>query len=240
MSAHILVVDDDDKIRQLLRRCFEPEGYRVTDARNQAEALAAVELGDVDLMTLDLHLGSDDGLSVARAVRSKTEIPIVMVTGKDDVIDRVVGLELGADDYITKPFHLRELLARVRSVLRRSGSEAGAKPREEASSRNVARFGHWTADFDSLQVRDDQGRSADLTSSEMRLLEALAKRPNRVLTRDQLMDMVKGQEWESFDRAIDNQIARLRKKLEADPKNPQFLKTVRGEGYVFTPGAVRG
>lgn len=234
-SAHILVVDDDPKVRQLLRRCFEPEGFRVSEAENQSEVMEAVRSGGIDLVTLDLHLGKEDGLSIAREVRNVAEIPIVMVTGKGDVIDRVVGLEVGADDYITKPFHLRELLARIRSVLRRTGSAPRQEQKPDAVARELYRFGAWTADFESLQIKHGDGKPADFTAAEIRLLEVFAKRPNRVLSRDQLMDLVKGHGWNPYDRAIDNQIARLRKKIEDNPKDPRFLKTVRGAGYVFTP-----
>lgn len=235
-TSHILVVDDDPKVRKLLRRCFEPEGYRVSEAADHEQALHHVRGGDVDLITLDLHLGArEDGFAVARAVRAVSRVPIVMVTGKGDVIDRVVGLELGADDYVTKPFHLRELLARVRSVLRRSAPVQDTGSVTATTGEDVVRFGPWTADFASLQVRDESGRSAGLTASETRLLEIFARRPQRVLNRDQIMDLAKGQDWNSNDRAIDNQVARLRKKIEQDPKAPRFLKTVRGEGYVFVP-----
>lgn len=239
-TTHILVVDDDPKVRQLLRRCFEPEGYRVSEAKSQAEVMKALQHGDVDLVTLDLHLGGEDGLTIAREIRNTADIAIVMITGKDDVIDRVVGLELGADDYITKPFHIRELLARIRTVLRRSAGNQRQAATSESPEKKLYRFGDWTADFESLQVRFGDEKPADLTSADIRLLEVFAKRPNRVLSRDQLMDLVKGTDWNPNDRTIDNQIARLRKKIEDNPKEPQFLKTVRGEGYVFIPDGGSG
>lgn len=236
-NPHILVVDDDPQVRRLLRRCFEPEGYRVSEAESRAQVMEAIEGDVVDLVTLDLHLGGEDGLLIARELRGIVETPIVMVTGKDDVIDRVVGLEIGADDYITKPFHLRELLARVRSVLRRSATAGRpAQTVAEPAAEQAHIFGNWSVDFDTREVRRDGKRVADFTSADFKLLEAFLKRPNRILTRDQLMDIVKGQEWSPYDRAIDNQIARLRKKIEDEPKEPRYLKTVRGEGYMFTPG----
>ena len=233
-AARILVVDDDPKIRRLLRRCFEPEGYSVSEAENREGVISQLSEHDFDLITLDLNLGSDDGLTVARDIRNRSDVPIIMVTGKGDMIDRVVGLEVGADDYIAKPFHLREVLARVRSVLRRSQTTMQAQKLSEDQIAERYKFDGWVADFTRLELRAPDGVPCDLTTSELQLLEVFVRRPNRVLTRDQLMDLLKGQHWNANDRSIDNQIARLRKKIEADPKNPKYLKTVRGLGYNFT------
>lgn len=231
-GAHILVVDDDAKIRLLLRRMFEGEGYRVSEAAsgNEAESLAAAQ--PLELITLDLGLPDADGFDVARRIRTRSTVPIIMVTGKGETIDRVVGLELGADDYITKPFHLREVLARVRAVLRRAepaAAVAAAQPPSEMFA-----FDRWQLDVPQRQLRRLDGSEVVLTTAEFGLLEVLVRHPNRVLSRDQIMDMLKGHEWSPFDRSIDNLVAKLRKKIELEPERPTLLKTVRGVGYSFT------
>jgi len=233
-GTHILVIDDDEKIRLLLRRCLEPEGFEVSEAANRDEALKCLSSYPVGLITLDLNLGKDDGLVLAREIRGQSDVPIIMVTGKGDTIDRVVGLELGADDYITKPFHLRELLARVRTVLRRFDKPTGSKGDQIEGSNNRYSFDGWIADFDKLEVHGPDGQPCDLTTADLNLLKVFVTRANRVLNRDQLMDLLKGSQWSANDRSIDNQIARLRKKIEMDPANPAYLKTVRGAGYKFT------
>lgn len=233
-ANHILIVDDDPKIRLLLRRCFEPEGYLVSEAESRQEVISQLSEHEFSLVTLDLNLGQDDGLTVARDIRDRCDVPIIMVTGKGDMVDRVVGLELGADDYIAKPFHVREVLARVRSVLRRSQATSQIQNATEPQACARYLFDGWVADFTRLELRNPDGSPCDLTTSELQLLEVFVQRPNRVLTRDQLMDLLKGQDWNANDRSIDNQIARLRKKIEVDPKNPKYLKTVRGLGYNFT------
>ena len=239
----ILVVDDDPKVRLLLRRCFEPEGYLVEEAGTGGEMNALLGQLSFDLITLDLNLGAEDGLTLARDVRTVSDVPIVMVTGKGDVIDKVVGLELGADDYIAKPFHVREVLARIRSVLRRSDrrpsdpadhgglvADQGPKPQDGG---RCFRFDRWIVDFDRLNLTDADGNPCTLTSGEFSLLEVFVSNPGRVLTRDSLMDNLKGEDWSANDRAIDNQIARLRKKIETDPTDPRLIKTMRGAGYIF-------
>ena len=228
---HILVVDDDPKVRRLLRRCFEQEGYRVSEAGSGRD-VRDHPLTELDLITLDLTLGDENGLETARHIRSRSEVPIIMVTGKGDTIDRVIGLELGADDYIAKPFHPREIVARVRSVMRRTQGTREVIPKQQDAS-NSCRFASWEVDFVRLEVRSSEGQPCDLTTGELRLLEVFVKHANRVLSRDQLMDLVRGADWSPLDRSIDNQIARLRKKLEPDPQNPQLIKTVRGAGYKF-------
>jgi DNA-binding response OmpR family regulator len=233
-AKHILIVDDDAKVRLLLRRCFEQDGYGVSEAANEAETLQYLAAGGIDLVTLDLALGTEDGLNVAREIRARSSIPIVMVTGKGDTIDRVVGLELGADDYISKPFHIREVLARIRSVLRRTDALPGeATGSAHQDQTDCYAFGDWTVDFSRLELRSLGGEVRDLTAAEFKLLEVLVKNAKRVLTRDQIMDKVKGHDWSPLDRSIDNQIARLRRKIEADPKRPGLIKTVRGAGYTF-------
>jgi len=232
-TPHILVVDDDAKIRLLLRRCFEGEGYRVSEAARGGEVLPVLERGVFDLVTLDLTLPDLDGFAVARQVRERSRIPIIMVTGKGDMIDRVVGLELGADDYIAKPFHLREVLARVRAVLRRSVPAVGAAEAASSGGRGVLCFDRWRMDLDRRELTDAGGVSANLTTGEFGLLEVFVQHPNRVLSRDQIMDLLKGHEWSPLDRSIDNLVARLRKKIEVAPDAPALIKTVRGLGYLF-------
>ncbi|KRA43220.1 response regulator [Devosia sp. Root635] len=230
---HILVVDDDDQVRRMLRRCFEDEGYRVSEAVDQAGVTLA--LGDgIDLITLDLNLGGTDGLTIARAVRQSWDLPIIMITGKGDMIDRIVGLEIGADDYIAKPFHLREVLARVRSVLRRAGSRSQPAAAPAASGGAQIRFDGFVLDLDRRELSGPAG-DIRITSGEFDLLSLFARHPHRVLSRDQIMDLLKGHDWAPNDRSIDNQIARLRKLIETDGNQPRLLKTVRGAGYSFTP-----
>jgi DNA-binding response OmpR family regulator len=235
-QSHILVVDDDDQVRRMLRRCFEDEGYRVSEAIDQAGVDAALASG-MDLMTLDLNLGNTDGLSIARAVRQNWDLPIIMITGKGDMIDRIVGLEIGADDYIAKPFHLREVLARVRSVLRRAEPRATAAAAPKESAAQIA-FDDYVLDLDRRALRGPDGEIR-VTSGEFDLLALFARHPHRVLSRDQIMDLLKGHDWAPNDRSIDNQIARLRKLIEANAREPRLLKTVRGAGYCFTPQSLQ-
>jgi len=241
-GAHILVVDDDPKVRLLLKRCFEGEGYKVSEAGDGAEAVRMYcESGDqYQLVTLDLNLPDMDGFSVAREIRGRSAVPIIMVTGKGDTIDRVVGLELGADDYIAKPFHLREVLARVRAVLRRSDRPdgvdggGGLAPAQTHGRNETYAFSEWVIDLPQRELRAKSGDVVTLTTFEFQLLEMFVRHANRVLSRDQIMDLLKGHEWTPLDRSIDNMVAKLRKKIEVDPAQPRLLKTVRGVGYSFT------
>lgn len=237
----ILVVDDEPKIRTLLRNVMEIEGYLVLEAENSAEVMRQIETSPINLITLDIHLGAENGLELARKIRTKSAVPIIMVTGNDDVIDRVVGLEIGADDYITKPFHVREVIARIRSVLRRSeaapnipGGGGSDIVTEKSQTQNLQFFfDGMTASPDTFELFDRDGNDCGLTSGDFKLLTIFLKRPKRILSRDQLMDLTGGIEWSPLDRTIDNQIARLRKKIERDPSDPTLIKTVRGIGYTF-------
>jgi len=231
-TTHILVVDDDAQIRAVLRNLFEIEGYVVTEAATGAEMFALLETNPISLITLDLNLAAENGLELAREIRAKRDVPIIMITAKSDHIDRVVGLELGADDYITKPFNLREVLARVRAVLRRYEAPASFQA-ATADDRRTFSFPGWTLDIASRQLKSDAGQSVELTTAEFKLLEAFVARPSRVLSRDVIMTLLKGQEWAPLDRSIDALVARLRKKIEPDPEFPSLIKTVRGVGYVF-------
>lgn len=248
-DVQILVVDDDPKVRNLLRRCFEGEGFGVVEAADAPHAILMAETTKPDLITLDIRLGESDGFEVARKVRAFSNVPIIMVTGRDDVIDRVVGLELGADDYITKPFHLRELIARVKSVLRRATIQKNGTtapypaPTDRdgltAASAETFHFDGLAAIPDRFELIDRQGQSCALTSGDFKLLNAFLLRPKRILSRDQLMDLIGGPDWTPLDRTIDNQVARLRKKIEHDPANPKLITTIRGVGYAFTSDVKR-
>lgn len=236
----ILIVDDDRKIRTILRNVFEDEGFSVLEAENAASVTAILSEAAISLITLDINLGKENGIELARQIRSVSRVPIIMVTGKDDVIDRVVGLEVGADDYITKPFHLREVMARIRSVLRRAGESGSVQKnaqlspvQREAESSQQFCFDGMTAIPDRLVLLDRHNLECELTSGDFKLLAVFFERPKRVLSRDQLMDLTGGIEWSPLDRTIDNQVARLRKKIERDPSRPKLIKTVRGVGYTF-------
>lgn len=229
----ILVVEDDPKIRSLLRNVLEDEGARVVEAETSTEVMQLLAQMPLSLITLDLHLGADNGVDIARQIRTVSQVPIIMVTGKDDVIDRVVGLEVGADDYIIKPFHVREVIARIRSVLRRSGMPAPTVYAEEAESSAHFSFDGMTAFPDRFELLDRENVPCDLTSGDFKLMRVFLNSPKRILSRDQLMDLTGGIEWSPLDRTIDNQVARLRKKIERDPSNPKLIKTVRGIGYTF-------
>ena len=238
MVSQILVVDDDAEIRALLRRCFERDGFSVTEARNGADMRARLDDPGLSLVTLDLTLGGEDGLELAREIRSRRNVPIIMITGKGDTIDRVVGLELGADDYITKPFQLREVLARVRAVLRRYAT-SGEAPAPQSPEDERYEFEGRTLDVGRRQVFAVDGSPSELTTAEFNLLHIFVKRPKRVLSRDNIMDLLKGHEWSPLDRSIDALVGRLRKRIEADPNAPKLIKTVRGVGYVFAADAKR-
>ena len=232
----ILIVEDDRRIAALLRNVLEGEGFAVREAFGAEKALEVIAREPLALITLDISLGEDCGLDLARKIRKQSDVPIIMVTGKDDVIDRVVGLEIGADDYITKPFHVREVVARVRTVLRRyemarSVSDLHEDPQEEDTC--ALCFDGMTAIPDRMELRDRDGQDCTLTSGDFALLTAFLNRPKRVLSRDQLMDLIGGISWNPLDRTIDNQVARLRKKIERTPSSPKLIKTVRGIGYTF-------
>jgi len=233
---HILVVDDEPGVRDLLRDCLEIEGFSVSEAASGSEMTARLDQGQVDLITLDLNLGGENGFDLVREIRTTQNIPIVMITGKGDTIDRVIGLELGADDYIAKPFQLREVVARIRAVLRRYDNSGDAR-NKQAASEHVAderySFGAYALSIPHRRLSLDDGTIRDLTTSEFDLLAAFVRRPNRVLSRDNIMDLLKGHDWSPMDRSIDALIVRLRRKIELNPSSPQFIKTVRGVGYVF-------
>jgi DNA-binding response OmpR family regulator len=234
--SHILIVEDDAKVRLLLRRCFEGEGFRVSEVGSGADAIERVAAGTFDLVTLDLQLPDGDGFAVGREIRSRSAVPIIMVTGKGDTIDRVAGLELGADDYITKPFQLREVVARVRAVLRRTASSGQRTGGASAPCGDgTLAFEGWVLDVPKRELRLAAGAVCDLTTSEFDLLKVFATHANRALSRDQIMDLLRGHDWTPTDRSIDNLVMRLRRKIEPDPEHPRLIKSVRGVGYCFAP-----
>jgi len=227
---HILVVDDDSEIRDLLARFLERNRFRVTTARDGREARRAWPLGHYQLVVLDLMLPGEGGLEVARWLRQQGDVPIVMLTAMGEETDRIIGLELGADDYVPKPFNPRELLARIRAVLRRTSERAEKKVEPAAKS---VRFSGWTLEPARRRLLNPDGAEVALTGGEYDLLVALVERANRVLTRDMLLDLLRGRQAGPFDRAIDVAISRLRRKLEDDGRHAQLIKTVRGGGYVL-------
>ena len=225
---HILIVDDDREIRDLTARFLRRHGFRATPAADGREMDAHLAEGRFDLVVLDLMMPGEDGLSICRRLRAQGSVPIVMVTALGEETDRIVGLEMGADDYVPKPFNRREFLARIMAVLRRSAADAA-----EAPARGSLRFAGWTLDRAARELRNPSGEPVMLTAGEFDLLVALAERPQRVLSRDRLLDLTRGREAVPFDRSVDVQLSRLRRKVEADPANPILIKTVRGGGYVF-------
>ncbi|MEM1316971.1 MAG: response regulator [Pseudomonadota bacterium] len=224
-EPHILIVDDARDIREPLSQYLRKHSFRTSLAGDAVQARTAVEEGAVDLVVLDIMMPGEDGLSVCRWLSERGGPPVILLTAMADDADRVVGLELGADDYVVKPFNPRELLARIRAVLRRAPA---GPPKVEAAAR---RFGPWTHHADTAQIVHDDGRTVALTSAENRLLIVFLDNPRTVLSRDRLLDVTAGREAKAYDRAIDNQVSRLRRKIETDPKHPEFLMTEWGGGY---------
>jgi two-component system OmpR family response regulator len=231
-NGHILIVDDQQEICDVVQEYLTGEGYRVSAAHDGTGMRRVLAQGHVDLVILDLMLPGEDGLTLARSLRSESGIGIIILTGRGETVDRIIGLEMGADDYLPKPFHLRELLARVKAVLRRAQDRTGEMPQ---STRSRARFAGWSLDLSSRELLSPNGEEVRLTTGEFDLLSAFVSNANQVLTRDRLLDLARNREAGPFDRTIDVQVGRLRRKLEDDPQNPTLIKTVRGSGYIFTP-----
>ena len=229
-TPHILLIDDDREIRDLLARFLERHGLRVTAARDGREARRAWPSGHFQLVILDLMLPGEGGLDLGRWLRSVSDVPIVMLTAMGEETDRIIGLELGADDYLPKPFNPRELLARIRAVLRRTRDRGGSRTAEAPAA---YRFAGWRLEPARRRLLDPDGVEVPLTGGEHDLLSALVERANQVLTRDMLLDLLRGRQAGPFDRAIDVAVSRLRRKLERDGRDPQLIKTVRGGGYVL-------
>ena len=235
-APHILVVDDHREIRDLVSRALTKDGFRVSTAADGRAMRKVLADSRIDLILLDLMLPGEDGLSLCRALRAESNIPIIMLTAKGDEVDRVIGLEMGADDYLPKPFGSRELIARIKAVLRRSGDKAEAAPDRRPKR---YRFDRWQLDTGARDLLREDGVTVPLSTGEYDLLLALVERPQRVLNRDQLLDLARGRAASAFDRSVDTQISRLRRKLERDPGEPKIIKTVWGGGYMFTPEVTR-
>jgi DNA-binding response OmpR family regulator len=240
-SPHVLVVDDDPDIRMLIKEYLEQEGFRITTASDGAQMRKKLEDDPAQLVILDVRLPGESGLDLALHLRQSSEVPIIMLSEKDDVVDRVAGLELGADDYVPKPFHLRELLARIRSLIRRSEIRAEGEAGDGIDSvEGALRFSGWRLDPRRRELHSPTGAPVELTAGEFNLLVAFAERPNRIVSRDELFDIVYNRQGGPEDRSVDVQIGRLRRKIEVDPKRPALIKTIRGLGYLFTAEIERG
>ncbi|MCG4453434.1 response regulator [Pseudomonas sp. MMS21-TM103] len=229
-GVQILVVDDDDAVRQLLEDYLGGHGYRVAGCADSVQMRESLQSVIPDLVLLDVGLPGEDGLSLARFLREHHDLPVIMISGAGSPVDRTIGLEVGADDYLAKPFDLRELLARVKSVLRRYRRAARSEPDKPAAG--IA-LGRYRLDLQRRQLCDEQGQEVVLTAMEFDLLQAFVQRPNRPLSRDQLLNLTQNRDWNPYDRSIDIRIARLRRKLEHDPEKPQIIRTVRGVGYML-------
>ncbi len=233
-TEHILVVDDESEICEVVQQYLSSEGFRVSVANDGGGMRKVMAEGPVDLVILDLMLPGEDGLTLARSLREESNVGIIILTGRGETVDRIIGLEMGADDYLSKPFHMRELLARVKSVLRRASAPAAADDKPP-SDRARARFAGWHLDLATRELMSPDGGEVRLTTGEFDLLAAFVSHANQVLSRDRLLDLARNREPGPFDRTIDVQVGRLRRKLEPDPQNPTMIKTVRGTGYIFTP-----
>lgn len=234
-TPHIMVVDDEASTRDMVGDYLRMHGFRPTLCDGGASLREAFAKEQPDLIVLDLNMPEEDGLSIVRDLKARSTVPVIMLTATASAIDRVVGLELGADDYVAKPCELRELVARIRSVLRRVQGAQAAASEERQTKNKVVKFGTKWLDLDARMLRDDEGVEHPLTASEFNLLKAFAEHPKRVLTRERLLDLANARDPDAFDRAIDIRITRIRRKIEPDPAHPSVIRTVRGAGYVFSP-----
>ena len=241
MNGRILIVEDDLSVREMLAEYLASHGYDVVQADRGAAMREAVEKNLPDVVLLDVNLPGEDGLTLARFLRERFDVGIIIVTGASEIADRVAGLEVGADDYVVKPFDLRELRARVKSVLRRMQARPPAASTGSVDRAAPARIpvGACMLDIESRRLFDADDREIPLTGMEFDLLKVFVERPNQVLNRDRLLTLTRNREWEPFDRSIDIRIARLRRKVEADPEHPQAIRTVRGTGYMYVPARNR-
>ncbi|MCT8974554.1 response regulator [Microbaculum marinisediminis] len=235
-KPHILVVDDHRDIRELVSRYLVKNGFRATASEDARAARSALATSAIDLVVLDVMMPGEDGLSLCRYLRESTQIPVILLTAMAEETDRIVGLEIGADDYLTKPFNPRELLARIRSVLRRTEA---MPPNREPGTGGTYRFAGWALDPARRELIRADGVAVSLSTGEFRLLVAFLDRPGMVLSRDQLLDITRGRDAVPFDRSIDNQVSRLRRKIEDEPKEPKLIKTIWGGGYAFSADVER-
>jgi two-component system phosphate regulon response regulator OmpR len=235
MSAphHIVVVDDEPDVREMVQEYLIDHGFLVSQADGGETLRLLMSERPVDLVLLDINMPEEDGLSIARSLKKRGDVGIIMVTANSDTVDRVVGLELGADDYVAKPFDLREVLARVRAVLRR----ISAPDQPPATMGAEVRFGDYMLNLDSHRLYAGDGREVPITAMEFDMLQLFAQNPGRVLSRDRILELAHAKEMEAFDRSVDTRIVRLRQKIERDPSFPQVIKTVRGAGYIFVPAS---
>jgi two-component system OmpR family response regulator len=235
-SPHIVIVDDEAPAREMVGDYLKMHGFAVTLCDGGKSLRAEIETKVPDLVVLDLNMPEEDGLSIIRDLKGRTNVPVIMLTATASPIDRVVGLEIGADDYIAKPCELRELMARIRSVLRRSGPKAAsAEPQAKSTRDHLVRFGTKWLDLEAQALRDDEGNEHPLTASEFGLLKVFAANPKRVLSRERLLELANARDAEAFDRAVDLRIMRIRRKIEPDPGRPAVIRTIRGGGYLFSP-----
>ena len=227
-ATHVVVVDDHDDIRDLVREYLEHHGYKVSVAESGAALRQILERKNVDLIILDVMMPGEDGISLCKEIRASEDIPIIFLTAMADDADRIIGLELGADDYLVKPFNPRELVARIRAVLRRA---TNSTPARTILNRRIVRIDHWKLDLGRQEIFGDDGVGIPLSTAEFRLLKVFIERPGLILSREQLLDLTAGRTADIFDRSIDNQVSRLRKKIEDNPKSPTIIKTHWGGGY---------
>ena len=234
-NPHIIIVDDEAPAREMVGDYLKMHGFNVTLCDGGKSLRGAIESGTPDLVVLDLNMPEEDGLSIIRDLKSRTNVPVIMLTATASPIDRVVGLELGADDYVAKPCELRELMARIRSVLRQSTAKAPAPGETGSAKDQLVRFGTKWLDLEAQALRDDEGNEHPLTASEFGLLKVFAANPKRVLSRERLLELANARDAEAFDRAVDLRIMRIRRKIEIDPAKPAVIRTIRGGGYLFSP-----
>ncbi|MEM8795005.1 MAG: response regulator [Pseudomonadota bacterium] len=230
----ILVCDDEVDVREMLQEYLKKRGYGVLSAANGPDLRTLLTSGGIDLIVLDINMPGEDGLSVLRRLRTENDVPVVMLTAAGEVVDRIVGLEMGADDYLAKPVDLRELEARIKAVLRR---KTAPQVVPKAVSEEHAQFGQYRLDIPAAKLTDSSGADVSLTAMEFNLLKVFAENKGRVLNRDQILEKAHDREWDPFDRSIDIRISRLRRKIEDNPTKPQIIRTVRGIGYVYDPDA---
>jgi two-component system, OmpR family, response regulator len=230
-SPHVLLVEDDPEIRKLVSQFLQSNGLRVATSADGREMDQTLKDNRIDLLVLDIMLPGEDGLSICRRLRGSSNLPVIMLTAKGEDIDRIIGLEIGADDYLTKPFNPRELLARIRAVLRRGANDSVTESRGDS----ILIFEGWRLDPNIRQLHDPDGARVALTGAEFDLLFVFCERPRRVLSRDQLIDLTQGRSATPFERSIDVLVSRLRQKMEKEPKDPRLIQTIRSGGYMFSP-----